>query len=567
MRLTNQFGTTLRAAPADVDLASHQLLLRAGYVRQLGAGIYGYLPLALRVLRRIETVLREEMDAIGGQELLMPVVHPGELWQRSGRWSAVGDELLRARDRRGRDLALAMTHEEPITAIAATEVTSYRQLPMLVYHIQTKFRDEPRPRGGLIRTREFTMKDSYSLDADWAGLERQYEAHRVAYRRIFQRLGLPVIEVGSDVGMMGGKVAHEFMYLTPVGEDTLALCGCGYAANREVARFRKDAFPTPGGPLTRVDTPGAHTIAELAAFLGVDARATAKAVFYWADFTDAPGKLVMALVRGDHEANDTQVSALAKCRAMRTATTEEIAAAGAVAGYASPIGVDRTRVIVVADTLVAEAAGLVAGANAIDQHYLNTHCGRDYAPDAIGELATVYEGAPCPRCGQPMTLSRGVEVGNIFQLGTRYSASMGALFTDEAGVAQPIIMGSYGIGVSRVLACLAEHFRDERGLCLPPAVAPYAVHLVSLAKTPATRAAADTAYAKLREAGIEVLYDDRDVSPGVKFADADLIGIPLRATVSERSLQAGGAELKVRANGDTRTVALDRLIEEVASFR
>ena len=568
MRLSKHLGATLRAAPAETEVVSHQLLLRAGYVRQLGSGIFSYLPLGLRAIRKIESVVREEMNGIGGEELLMPVVHPGELWRRSGRWTTVGDELLRAVDRRGHDLALAMTHEEPMTAIAQTDITSYRQLPMLAYHIQTKFRDEPRPRGGLIRTREFTMKDSYSFDATWEGLEKQYEAHRLAYHRIFARLGLPVIDVSSDVGMMGGKVAHEFMYLSPIGEDTLAICpGCSKAANREVAQFRKDPWPTVGGALEKVATPGAQTIAELAAFLGIDARATAKAVFYWADFDSGPGKLVMALVRGDHDANDTQVQRLAGARALRTATPEEIAGAGAVPGYASPIGVDRARMVVVADELVATAEGLVAGANEAGHHLLNTRCGRDYAPDAIGPVAVVYEGAPCPACGQPLALTRGIEVGNIFQLGTRYSAAMAATFTDEAGQQQPLIMGSYGIGISRLLACLAERFRDERGLMLPPQVAPYAVHLVGLGKSAEAKSHAETAYAKLSAAGIEVLFDDRDASPGVKFADADLMGMPVRVTVSERSIQSGGAELRLRATGETRIVPLDALVNELPNLR
>jgi prolyl-tRNA synthetase len=412
------------------------------------------------------------------------------------------------------------------------------------------------------------MKDSYSFDATWEGLEKQYEAHRLAYHRIFARLGLPVIDVSSDVGMMGGKVAHEFMYLSPIGEDTLAVCpGCGKAANREVAQFRKDAFATPGGALTKVATPEAKTIAELTAFLGIDARATAKAVFYWADFDTGPGKVVMAFVRGDHDANDTQVQRLSGARALRTATPEEIAGAGAVPGYASPIGVDRARMLVVADDLVATAEGLVAGANEAGYHLLNTRCGRDYTPDAVGPVAVVYEGAPCPACGQRLELKRGIEVGNIFQLGTRYSAAMGATFTDEAGQQQPLIMGSYGIGISRLLACLAERFRDERGLMLPPQVAPYAVHLVGLGKSAEAKAHADTAYAKLTAAGIEVLFDDREASPGVKFADADLMGMPVRVTVSERSIQSGGAELRLRATGETRIVPLDALVNELPNLR
>lgn len=565
MRASHLFGDTLRDVPADAEIASHQLLLRAGYVRQLAAGIFSYLPPGLRALRRLEAIVREEIEAIGGQELTMPVVHPAEIWQRSGRWQTIDESLVRFRDRRGRDLALAMTHEEAVATLASTEIRSYRQLPQLVYQIQTKFRDEPRSRGGLIRTREFTMKDSYSLDRDQAGLERQYAAHHAAYLRIFARAGLPVIAVGSDVGVMGGSAAHEFMYLTPIGEDTLVLCpSCGYAANQEIARFRKQPFDGgPALPLETVATPGTETIADLAAFLEIDPRATAKAVFFMGDYGDNPPRLIIAIVRGDMEANPTPILQLSGARSMRSAQIEEITAVGAVPGYGSPIGVDRTRTVVIIDDLVAESTNLVAGANRPGYHLRNTNVGRDYTPDAIGNIVQTTADAPCSVCGSALELARGVEVGNIFQLSTRYGEALGATFVDEDGVERPIVMGSYGIGIGRLLACVAEQHHDDRGLTLPIAVAPFEVALVAIARRDETRAAADRLYTDLQRAGIDVLYDDREVSAGVKFADADLRGLPLRITVSDRSLQNHGVELKLRAEKEFRVIAIDQALAEI----
>ena len=572
MRMSRHFGETLRAAPADVEVASHRLLLRAGYVRQLAAGIFSYLPLGLRALRKLERIIREEMDAIGGQEICMPVVQPAELWQESGRWYSIGEEMVRLRDRAGRDMVLGMTHEEVVGDLVRRDVHSYRQLPMLVYQIQTKFRDEPRPRAGLIRVREFTMKDSYSLDLDAAGLERQYRAHYTAYFRIFSRAGLGgVLAVQSDPGMMGGRLAHEFMFLSPIGEDVLARCeGCGYAANLQVARFRKPAVPheTPR-PVEKVATPGAATIRDLAAFLGIAESRTAKVVFFSAavpspaaadglDEQELPPReiLVMALVRGDHEVNEAKLANVLRARRLQPATADEIRAAGAEPGYASPIGVDRERTLVAVDDLVAASPNLVSGANQEGFHYLNVNAGRDYAADLTADLATAPDGAPCERCGAPLRLVRGVEVGNIFQLGTRYSEALGATYLDADGQVHPVIMGSYGIGVGRLLACVAEAHHDGRGLVLPITVAPFDLYLVCLSKREEAplREQADGLYAALREAGVDVLYDDRDASAGVKFTDADLMGIPLRATLSARSLQNGGVELKRRSGGEIRIV-------------
>ena len=562
MRVQNLFGDTLRDVPADADFPSHQLMLRAGYVRQLAAGIFSHLPLAQRSILKIAEILRQEIDRIGGQEINMPVVHPAEPWQKSGRWATVDQTMVRFKDRRGHDMLLAMTHEEIVATLASGEIRSYRQLPQLVYQIQTKFRDEPRARGGLIRVREFVMKDSYSLDRDEEGLKRQYREHYVAYLRIGARAGLPLTVVQSDVGMMGGKVAHEFMYVTPIGEDVLVTCAsCGYAANREVARFKKNATGAAEAPLERVSTPGATTIEEVARFLDVGPDRIAKTVFYMGRFAEGPDRLVLGVVRGDMEVNPIQLQNLSKALELRPTHAEEIAAAGAVAGYGSPIGI-KDGSVVVADDAVAEG-GFVMGANAKDQHVRNARARRDYTPTVVGPIALAYDGAACERCGSPLQLVRGVEVGNIFQLGTRYSDGSGAHYLDESGKSRPIVMGSYGIGLGRLLACVAEEHRDERGLCLPVSVAPFHVSLLWLGRSDESRAIAEKLYADLGRAGIEVLFDDRDVGAGVKFADADLRGMPIRLVVSDRSLKQGGAELTPRREKDGAIVPIEGLAQVI----
>ena len=548
MRVSQLFGTTLRSAPAD-EFISHQLLLRAGYVQQLAAGIFSYLPLGVRAQEKIKGILREEITAIGGQELSMPVVQPGELWQRSGRWQKVDQTLVRFQDRRGRDMALAMTHEEVVADLTAAQVTSYRDLPRIVFQIQTKFRDEPRSRGGLIRTREFVMKDSYSLDRDEAGLQRAYRAHFGAYLRIAARAGLPVAAVLSDVGMMGGHLAHEFMYLSEVGEDTLIFCpDCGYAANQEVAEAM---LPAPDREaeleLEEVATPGAETVAEVARFLGVEISRIAKSVAYMAELArDEPPRLVLALVPGEADVNLASLRAAVGAIDLRPATEEELTAAGAVAGYMSPRGLDQERVTVVADEVVRRRRNLVAGANRQGVHLRNFNLDRDSHVDLVTRLAATVAGDRCPHCGTGLEVRRGIEFGNIFQLGTAYSRDLGASFTDEDGSQQLVVMGSYGIGLGRMLACAAEEYHDQRGLALPISLAPFQVAVVSVGSDPEVVELADSVYQKLAAAGLEVLYDDRDVSPGVKFADADLRGMPLRVTVSPRSLKQGGVELKRR---------------------
>lgn len=565
MRMSQLFSQTLREAPADTDVVSHQLLLRAGFVRLLAAGIFSYLPLAWRSMSKIENIIRQEIDAIGGQEISMPVVHPAELWQESGRWYQIGSELGRLQDRGGRDMALAMTHEEVVGDLVRKEIRSYRQLPALIYQIQTKFRDEPRPRAGLIRVREFTMKDSYSLDADWEGLDKQYRAHYSAYFRIYSRCGLPVIAVKSDTGMMGGKLAHEFMYLTPIGEDTLLVCdNCGYSANREVARFRKPQNPPEELlPVEKVETPNATTIEALAKFLNIPASKTAKAVFMVATIPEGEGEIsrfILAIVRGDMEVNEIKLGNAVKAKALRPALEEEILAVGAVPGYGSAIGVKNALVVI--DDMVASSPNLVAGANEAGYHLLNVNHGRDFQADVIADMVSAREGDACPDCGLPLKTVRGVEVGNIFKLGTRYSDALGCTFQDKDGQSKPVIMGSYGIGVGRLLACVAEQHNDEKGLIWPISVAPYHVHLVLLTD-PTAEEAAESIYDGLKREGIEVLYDDRDERAGVKFNDADLIGIPLRLTVSKKSLEKGGIEMKRRDAGEVEIVPLDEVVYRV----
>lgn len=574
MRMSKLFFQTLREAPADADVRSHQLMLRAGLVRQVAAGIFEYLPLGLRAKKKIEAILREEMDAIGGQEIVMPVVQPADLWKRTGRWYEIGDDLARLTDRGGRELVLGMTHEEVITELAAGVISSYRQLPVMLYQIQTKFRDEPRPRGGLIRVREFTMKDGYSFHASYASLDHYYPLVYQAYFNIFGRAGLDVIAVESDTGMMGGTMAHEFMALTEVGEDTLLICDeCGYKANRQVATFTKpedgaDASADPL-PMAEVATPGIDTIAALADFLGIPQSRTAKALFLVATIEqdgEEKEQFVFVVVRGDMELNETKLSNALKARQLRPAQPEEIRAIGAEPGYGSPIGIQSENVLLVVDDLVLRSPNLVAGANREGWHLKNVNCGRDYEPDLIQDVVAAGDGHPCPVCSAPLRSVRGVEVGNIFKLGTKYSEAMEAVFLDEDGKSAPLVMGCYGIGAGRLMASVVETSNDDDGIVWPMTIAPQQVYLVSLAtrRTPEVTEAADRVYSELMEAGIEVLYDDRDERAGVKFNDADLLGIPVRLTIGARGLKNGVVELKLRRGRDSRELPLDGLVDQIA---
>ena len=563
MRLSSLFFTTLRDDPSEAEMPSHRLLLRAGYIRQLGTGIYSLLPLGFRVNQRVEQVIREELDAIGGQEMEMPVVHPAELWRETGRYDAIGPEMARFKDRADRDMVLAMTHEEVVADLLRDVVKSYRQLPFIVYHFQTKFRDEPRARAGLIRVREFVMKDSYSADRDEAGLDTAYWAHHKAYTRIFERLGLEAIAVSSDVGMMGGSLAHEFMFLNPAGEDVLVLCEtCGYAANRQVAPTTVAAPPAEELlPVEEVATPDTTTIDALATFLGIPAARTAKATF----FVTGDGHFVVAIVRGDDDVNETKlVNAIKAVGGLRPATVDEIKARGMEAGYGSPIGARDALVVV--DALAAASPNLVSGANKPGWHLRNTNVGRDYSPDIVADIASVREGDPCPDCGGEVILRNGIEIGNIFKLGTKYTVALGAEYLGEDGGRHPIVMGSYGIGLGRNVACIVEAHHDAKGIAWPAEVAPYRAHLVAIGanKEPRVLEIAERLHDLASAGGShnEILFDDRDESPGVKFTDAELLGMPWILTVSPRSLAAGGIEVTHRATGERAT----RTIEQVEDF-
>ena len=580
MRMSQLFSQTLREAPADAEVESHKLLVRAGYIQQLAAGIFTYLPLAKHVLTKIENIMRQEINTIGGQEITMPVVHPAEIWKETERWYQIGSEMGRFYDKSGRDMVLAMTHEEVVADLVRRTIHSYRQLPALLYHIQTKWRDDPRPRAGLIRVREFTMKDSYSLDMDQEGLDQQYRAHYQAYFNIFHRCGLQVKAFKSDVGMMGGSMAHEFMYLTPIGEDTLLVCdNCGYAANRQIARFKKDpAAVEEPLPIEKVATPDTKTIEDLAEYLGIPKSKTAKAIFIIASIiqgVESYDRLVFAIVRGDMDLNETKLTNVLKAKELRPALEDEIISVGAVPGYASPKGLKD--VLVVVDDAIPESPNLVAGANEKGFHYLNVNYDRDYKAEIVADIAVAEEGSLCPECGNPMGLQRGVEVGNIFKLGSRYSEAMGANFLDQDGQTKPVIMGSYGIGSGRLMASVAEEHHDEYGLIWPISVAPYAVHLIILQKKVKHQDqnegeevdhndpldVAEGLFEQFQSAGIEILFDDRDQRPGVKFNDADLIGIPIRLTVSDRSLQAGGIEVKQRDQKEKTIIPIDKIVSHV----
>jgi prolyl-tRNA synthetase len=570
MRLSKLFSRTLRQAPSDAETPGHQLLLRAGLVQQLAAGSYSLLPLGLRAIRKIEQIIREEMDAAGGQEVRMPVLHPTEIWEESGRRQTFVPPLLSVLDRREREFVLAPTHEEIVVDLFRHQVQSYRELPVLPYQFQTKVRDEPRPRGGLIRLREFTMKDMYSFDADWKGLDESYDRVFKAYQNLFRRCGLPAIPVQADSGPIGGKDSQEFIHLTGVGEDEILLCeACGYAANAEKADHRKLTLPPEDHEdLEEVATPGIKTIEALARFLEVPAYKTLKAVFYSAD-----GEPVFIAIRGDLEVNETKLRNALGGADLRLMDDREVERAGFVAGSASPVGLKKAasvNVRVVADDSVLAAQNLVGGANKTDLHLRNVNYGRDWEADVVGDIALAREGDACPNCDKGiLTVRRGIEVGHVFKLGTVYTEKMQATFLDAEGKQREAVMGCYGIGLDRLLAAAIEANHDERGIVWPASIAPYDVHLVVLNPDRADlRDHAERIYDELTGAGVAVLYDDREESPGVKFADADLLGMPLRVTVSPRTLEKDSAELKRRSESETLLVglaeAVARVIEEVS---
>ncbi|MCX7750428.1 MAG: proline--tRNA ligase [Candidatus Bipolaricaulota bacterium] len=546
VRWSRYFLPTWKEDPAEADLPSHRLMLRAGLIRPLAAGIYTYLPLGWRALRKVEAIVREEMDGIGGAELHMPVVHPAELWAETGRLGDFGPQLVRFQDRSGREMVLGPTHEEVVTDLARREIQSWRQLPLMLYQIQTKFRDEPRSRGGLVRVREFTMKDAYSFHEDAADLDRYYPEVHGAYLRIFRRCGLAAVSVEADPGLMGGSGSHEFMLPHDGGEDTFVLCeGCGYAANRESAVARKD----PGSaedplPVEEVATPGTTSIAEVARFLGIPTSRTAKAVFY-----RAGERTVFVVIRGDLEVNEAKLARAVGRSDLAPATEAEIAALGAVPGYASPIGIRRDGVVVVADDSVAAARNLVAGANREGFHLRNVNLGRDFRADLVADVALAREGDPCARCGAPLRLRRGIELGHIFKLGTKYSAALGATFLDREGQARPLVMGCYGIGIGRLLAAVIEAHHDEGGIVWPVAVAPFHALVSVLGPGEDLHALGVRLADALSRSGLDVLLDDRERTAGEKFHDAKLIGIPVLVVVGPRSLRRGEVDLERRRDG------------------
>jgi prolyl-tRNA synthetase len=580
MRLANLLGRTLRETPAEAEYIGHQLVLRAGLVRALAPGSYALLPLGMAVARRIEAIMHAELARVGAAEFRTPVVQPAALWEQSGRYDQYGPQMLRLGDRSERPLIVAPTHEEAVAELARQIVDSYRQLPQLIYQIHTKYRDEVRTKGGLMRLREFTMLDGYSLDADAAGLDAGYERFADAFERILARCGVRYVAVEASAGEMGGSEPREYMALSPSGEDTLAICNaCGYAANSEVAAFtaRRELQPgsnaalenapgfSPSAPLSEVATPDTATIADLAQLLNISEAATAKAVFF-----DTPERgLIFAVIRGDREVNEIKLRAAAGVSALRPAEAAAILAAGAVPGYASPVGLTiaagpgaASGIFVIADPTVVNAGPLVAGANRAGYHLRNVVYGRDWQATLAADIGAVEAGDLCARCGAPLALEKGVEIGHIFKLGTRYTSALGATYLDEQGANRPIVMGSYGIGVERLLQVIVEQHHDDAGIAWPAAVAPADVHLIALGKGQAVRDAAETLYSELVESDVRVIYDDRNETAGVKFNDADLIGLPLRLVISERLMATAELELKPR-RGEARRIPRADLLEAV----
>ncbi|PKN79431.1 MAG: proline--tRNA ligase [Chloroflexi bacterium HGW-Chloroflexi-9] len=567
MRMSALFGHTLRDFPKEAETPAHGLLLRGGYIDQLMSGVYSFLPLGNRARLKIERVIREEMDNAGGQEVYLPALQPIELWEQSGREAALGDTLFHLRDRKERGLALGATHEEVVTRLFQDHAQSYRDLPAILYQIQRKFRDEARPRGGLVRVREFTMKDAYSFDADDDGLNRSYAAMFEAYRRIFARCGVPTVAVEADSGAIGGKGSQEFIFFTESGEDTIVYCDtCDYAANTEKAEFvRPPAAAADPQPTEEVETPGATTIEGLATFLGIDPAQTAKAVFMMATPKEGGrGTPVFAVVRGDLEVNEVKLmNALGGGVDLRPMLDSEVAEYGLVAGYASPIGAP-SNVRVIADLSLEGSPNLVAGANKPGWHLRNVNLGRDWhAPTA--DIASAKAGHGCARCGGTLRSSRGIEMGHVFRLQYVYTKAFNVnVLGADGGQVMPT-MGCYGIGVERILSAAVEANHDEAGICWPASIAPYDVHMVGIGldRDEAAKADAEALYAELRAAGLDVIFDDRDERPGVKFNDADLIGMPLRLTVSSRNTAAGVVEFKVRATGEGENLPRAEVVQRV----
>ena len=562
MRFSKLFGKTLKEIPSEADTLSHQLLLRTGMIQQVAAGVYSYLPLGWRVLRKIEQIIREEMDKAGGQELMLPTLQPFELWQETGRYPSFGKTLFTVTDRREHTLVLGPTHEEIITDLVRRYVQSYRDLPLLLYQIQNKFRDEPRPRGGLLRVREFIMKDLYSFHIDEADLDRCYQVMIQAYKNIYSRCGLPSVIVEADSGAIGGKESHEFMLITETGEDEIVYCSnCDYAANIEKARSVKPKLETKTPlPIEEISTPNIKTIEEVANFVGVPASQTLKAVFYSAD-----AELAFVVIRGDIDVNETKLKNLMKCTELRLATETEVKAAGLVAGSASPVGIKEIKIV--ADDSINLGSNFIAGANKPDTHLKNVNYPRDFKIDLMADIAIARPGDDCPNCNGKLQSSHGIEVGHVFKLGIFYSDKMGASFLDQNGKSHPIIMGTYGIGLGRLLAAAVEQNHDDKGIIWPAAIAPYHVYLCPLRiENPEITETAEKLYQDLTDENVEVLFDDRNESPGIKFNDADLLGIPLRLTISPRTMESQSVEVKWRQEKQTELLPLEGITNTIKKF-
>lgn len=555
MRVSKMFAPTLREVPAEAEVVSHQLMLRAGFLRKSAGGMYNYLPLAWRVLKKIENIVREEMDASGAQELLMPIVQPAEIWQESGRWGVYGEEMFRLKDRHNREFCLGPTHEEMVTSLIRGDVRSYRQLPLNVYQIQNKFRDERRPRFGLMRGREFIMKDAYSFDRDEAGLDVSYKTMYDAYTRIFNRCGLTFRPVEADSGAIGGSGSHEFMVIADSGEAEIVYCNeCDYAANVEKAELHVIEAPAEDQkPVEEVKTPDCKTIADVCAYLQLPVDKSVKAVA----FSSEKG-LILCFVRGDHEVNEIKVINTVGVNEVEMAEESMLTEAGTVGGYMGPVGIDPKKAIVIVDSTVMKMHNICCGANKEGYHLLNVNPGRDFTPDYVADIRLIQEGDPCPHCGGKVSKARGIEVGQVFKLYTKYSEAMHATFLDENGKEKPMVMGCYGVGVSRTMAAAIEQNNDKDGMIWPVAIAPYEVLVVPVnTKDQASTEKAEEIYSELQRAGIETVIDDRNERPGVKFKDADLIGYPLRVVVGPKTLAEGKLEVKIRRTGEVQMLPLD----------
>jgi prolyl-tRNA synthetase len=543
MRVSKMFGRTIREVPADADTISHQYLVRSGMINQLTSGIYSFLPLGLRVLNKIENIIRDESNQAGGQEVLLPILHPVEIWQKGGREANFGDVLFRLKDRRGHDMVLGPTHEEIITDLVSHTVQSYRDLPQMPYQLHTKLRDEPRPRGGLLRVREFVMHDLYSYDVDEKGLDISYDKMRQAYRNIFARCGLPALLVDADSGAIGGKESQEFMLVAESGEDEIIFCeSCKHAANVEkMVSIKSRLAAEEAQAMQEVSTPGLKSIEDICKFLKVTPDRTLKVVLYAAD-----NQLVMALIRGDLEINEIKLKKVLKCTELRLAAESEVNAAGLTGGFVSPVG-QNGQVKIISDDSVVSGVNFVAGGNKKDVHIKNVNYPRDFKVDVLQDIAKAKVGDGCPKCGKALSSARGVEVGHIFKLGTSLAEKMGAKFIDESGLSRTCVMGTFGIGVGRLMAAAIEQNHDDKGPIWPLPIAPYEVHICGLFMDNAkVIEATNKLYEDLQKAGIEVLFDDRLESPGSKFNDADLIGIPYRVTISPRTLEGNNVEFKLR---------------------